>query len=534
MSSRTGSAALALLAALWSDSLLFGAAGPRCDDGKLSLERDLAAAHWDCPGSIWPESSTRPARKICMNESISYTHAIPNSGAYRPVGAESGEYLYCPPQRWLNNLHRGATVLLYHPCAPLQERLLLSVLARSCLSHYVVTSHPHLEEHMPIALVSWGRTLELSTAASSDICGWLETTASGRRRPVDEGQSRGYDLLLTRSAERRRANPEGSSANVTESLRRCFKRIMSSPLKGGMETERQSSRASASFRQMKEDGKRRFLRAAAEEIQEKRGEENQREDAKANQTRRSPISRTGPAHNNNSTPGASADPAGSTAAPFQSKTRNTNRSLTAGPRTSDGSPQPAAQQLEAHPNPPAGLDALAGGVNREQHRTARPEGLKVVSSKAGQVQRSDGVAAADRMEDEEVVSVRERELAKTHSDAHSHHRSETTDSTSEPQRQQPQRRQNPAPRTLRTDEAVWAAAALGFLLVLLALSVLHTRLYRHWRTMPSLYWRDPQQDYDSVADVIRRRLPAGSKRRKRGRRPECVLLPSSSSSDEHC
>lgn len=139
---------------------------------------------------------------------------------------------------------RGATVLLYHPCAPLQERLLLSVLARSCLSHYVVTSHPHLEEHMvrpasslsppsaqpnarctvnadgllcaqPIALVSWGRTLELSTAASSDICGWLETTASGRRRPVDEGQSRGYDLLLTRSAERRRANPEGSSANVT-------------------------------------------------------------------------------------------------------------------------------------------------------------------------------------------------------------------------------------------------------------------------------------------------------------------------------
>lgn len=28
-----------------------------------------------------------------------------HSGAYRPVGAESGEYLYCPPQRWLNNLH---------------------------------------------------------------------------------------------------------------------------------------------------------------------------------------------------------------------------------------------------------------------------------------------------------------------------------------------------------------------------------------------------------------------------------------------
>lgn len=27
------------------------------------------------------------------------------SGAFRPVMAESGEYVYCPPQRWLNNLH---------------------------------------------------------------------------------------------------------------------------------------------------------------------------------------------------------------------------------------------------------------------------------------------------------------------------------------------------------------------------------------------------------------------------------------------
>lgn len=54
-------------------------------------------------------------------------------------------------------------------------------------------------------------------------------------------------------------------------------------------------------------------------------------------------------------------------------------------------------------------------------------------------------------------------------------------------------------KTPRTDEAAWATASLGFLLVLLTLSVLHTRLYRHWRTTPSLYWHDPQQDYDSVA-----------------------------------
>lgn len=26
------------------------------------------------------------------------------SGDHRPVGAEPGVYLYCPPQRWLNNI----------------------------------------------------------------------------------------------------------------------------------------------------------------------------------------------------------------------------------------------------------------------------------------------------------------------------------------------------------------------------------------------------------------------------------------------
>lgn len=60
----------------------------------------------------------------------------------------------------------------------------------------------------------------------------------------------------------------------------------------------------------------------------------------------------------------------------------------------------------------------------------------------------------------------------------------------------------------RTDEAVWAAGALGFLLVLLTLSVLHTRLYRHWRSSTSLYWHNNQQDYESV----------------RGKYTLCVLL----------
>lgn len=55
--------------------------------------------------------------------------------------------------------------------------------------------------------------------------------------------------------------------------------------------------------------------------------------------------------------------------------------------------------------------------------------------------------------------------------------------------------------TQHTDEAAWAAAALGFLLVLLALSVLHTRMYRNCRAPSSLYWPERQQDYESVAGM---------------------------------
>lgn len=98
--------------------------GPQCDNGKMSLDRDLPAdaINWDCAVPTWPESTQKlpsidtvydpePVRQICMDEPISYNYSIPNSGAFRPVKAESGEYLYCPPQRWLNNLHVSPNIL---------------------------------------------------------------------------------------------------------------------------------------------------------------------------------------------------------------------------------------------------------------------------------------------------------------------------------------------------------------------------------------------------------------------------------------
>ncbi|KAM6931845.1 uncharacterized protein tp53i13 isoform 2-T2 [Lycodopsis pacificus] len=560
-----------VLAALWVSLIRCGVSSG-CDNGKRLPSIDTVY-------------DPVPARQLCMDTSISYNQTIPSSGAYRPVRAESGEYLYCPPQRWLNNLHHGATVLLYHPCVPLHERLLLSVLARSCLSDYIVSAHPQLKEHMPIALVSWGHTLELSTTWSSDVYDWLETTASTGKKFVGVNQSRKFNLLLSRSAEQHRqqhANPEEQ-----ESLRRCFERTISSQLNGAMEKVLQSDMKSRSWQLMKEGGKRRRLRAAITEIRENGEEEKEREDTITHQSNRTTISRTGGIQNNNFTVGPSTDsppgtrtlpdPPGSKEAPAQSQIQNTKQGLPPRPTTPLGSLQTAAEQ----PKHTDLRDPLAGVVNREQNQTARPEAPALSSkdedkhSLKGNVSKAniyDKHNTADgARKGNEVVDVKERELERkqTHSDTHSQHKGEKMglDSVSklqsEPQPQKPQPASRPPSsldcagckagehcecnkdsgasdavdtgslRTPRTDEAVWAAAALGFLLILLTLSVLHTRLYRHWRTTPSLYWRDPQWDYDSVADVIRRRLRIANKRHKRSRRRECVLLPSSSSSDEH-
>lgn len=227
-------------------------------------------------------------------------------------------------------------------------------------------------------------------------------------------------------------------------------------------------------------------------------------------------------------------------------------------------PQPAP--LEPRPEQPdlRSLNhfAVSGGdTSSKQNHTDRPEAQSLSFKEEVKQREMDsakhsikvdtaneknlikGRTADGDVKENEVVDVKERELerAQIHSAVHSHRKSESAGSDSasksqsgdEPQqhpqaagRSQPVSRDcdsctpgehctedqaaaaaacNGLQRTPRTDEAVWAAAALGFLLVLLALSVLHTRLYRNWRTTPSHYWRDPSQDYDSVAG----RWPSG-------------------------
>jgi len=57
-----------------------------------------------------------------------------------------------------------------------------------------------------VALVSWGRTLELSTVLTSGVCDWLESVAAAAVTgtiPDDMIASRNYSLLLIRPAEQR-------------------------------------------------------------------------------------------------------------------------------------------------------------------------------------------------------------------------------------------------------------------------------------------------------------------------------------------
>ncbi|XP_029467052.1 tumor protein p53-inducible protein 13 [Rhinatrema bivittatum] len=91
--------------------------------------------------------------------------------------------------------------------------------------------------------------------------------------------------------------------------------------------------------------------------------------------------------------------------------------------------------------------------------------------------------------------------------------------------------------TPRTDEAAWAAAAITFLFVLLALAVLYTRLYRNFRRGQSLYWNlgSDCEGQETVTSVIKRRLLSRQSRHKRWQRarlPAILLRENSSESSD--
>ncbi|XP_020779626.2 LOW QUALITY PROTEIN: uncharacterized protein tp53i13 [Boleophthalmus pectinirostris] len=552
---------VALLAALLVilGRCLGGSAWPGCDNGKVLLDTDLPkdASHWDCPTPLWPQSQRlngvdtvydpEPAKLTCMDQRISYNLIIPNSGTFRPVSAESGEYLYCPPQRWLNNLHHGATVLLYHPCSPLHERLLLSALAQSCISEYILTPHKNLDKKRPFAFVSWGRTLEVSTVASSEICDWLNQTSFTKPKATEQRHKNHYSHLLTRSVDQNRHQENKESPTEIQrslfgqegSLKQCCEQTISSLL------EKMKTQVHSNFKTgITELKKERVKRAAVKSTTDFPKVTSNQTSSIIHRLQSNAIPKTiSSQHGDQSHTKDALSQSTSLKENLLHKKFMPNTSRTATNNVSLIHPQGQLHTVDSNDN----------NIEKVQSKSNTTARMDISKQKAKGVTK---VVANPKVN--EVIDLEEREIDKMNNVKSHQSGSNAVDSASKSQAvgylpnsgdcqckpnqvcecdtgagDRSQSAGGSFQRTPRTDEAVWAAGALGFLLVLLTLSILHTRLYKHWRRGTSLYWHDPQQDYDSVADVIRRRLRISKRRRKRGRKKECVLLPSSSSSEEY-
>ncbi|XP_068121971.1 tumor protein p53-inducible protein 13 [Hyperolius riggenbachi] len=161
-----------------------------CDNGQFNIGLDLPdESAYLCPGKYIPpptQVSSSVATKYeqentyhaCMDTAINYTAPIPNSGAHRPIPAEYGEYVYCPPQRWLHNLLHAGVAFLYHPCVDPQLKDALSYVARSCFPRHIITPLPSLSRDRPIALATWCSTLEMSHINVTELWHWLRENLS--------------------------------------------------------------------------------------------------------------------------------------------------------------------------------------------------------------------------------------------------------------------------------------------------------------------------------------------------------------------
>ncbi|XP_017346932.1 uncharacterized protein tp53i13 isoform X2 [Ictalurus punctatus] len=470
-----------------------------CDNGKAKLETDLPPpdeflclkqrAVTSAPLlDISTNYSLQPAEHVCMDLPITYNHTIPNSGAHRPVGAQSGQYLYCPPQRWINNLKDGATVLLFHPCSFKDAHRSLAAVAHSCLPHFILTAHPQLSQRRPFALVSWGHTLEMSHITTTRVCEWLLMFSSNDNQTT-ASQSQNYNLYLTKSAPVDRALDTS-----VKSLKACCEEALS--------VYEATTRA-------------RMIRSILQHAKR----EMEKDDEK---------------HSENPTPISSES---DTLNPTLTQPLNNSEvkgSLSIGPHGHVTPPLHTAVHSEED----------GGGVVETDEKTTATQ-MKRVKEPHGNTRGEETVV---KLHDSQT-DVKSHKMSSTMAAGKQRVKTDVAELSAGGRCTVPGHCRPPDVATAvlggpprgrkmtfqRTDEAVWAAAALGFLLVLLTLSVLHTRLYRNCRTPSSLYWRESQQDYESVADIIRRRLRMVGRRKRRAsqsRRQECPLLSDSSTDND--
>ncbi|XP_027003933.2 tumor protein p53-inducible protein 13 isoform X2 [Tachysurus fulvidraco] len=472
-----------------------------CDTGKANLKMDLFPPdEFLCPSPrpvtpalllyVSTKYSLQPAVHVCMDLPITYNHTIPNSGPHRPIGAQSGEYLYCPPQRWINNLKDGATVLLFHPCASEDARRGLAAVAHSCLPHFILTAHPHLSQHRPFALVSWGHTLEMSHITRAGVCEWLLTFSSNFNQTASRGQN--YNLYLTKAAPVDRVLD-----TAVKPLKACCLEALSA-YAATLRARRSRSVQQPTKRKMKK-------------------REIEKEEVKHSENPSVISSKSGtlnPTHTQTLNNSESKDllSIGHVTASLHTAMHSEERVGDVVDKEAKTSSTQMKSLKEPHGDSRSNVTVVKLHDSQIDVKSEKKNSITVASGKqrikTDVVQLSAGEGCTDP--------------------GHCGPPDVATAVIGGPLRGHKMPIQ-------RTNEAVWAAAALGFLLVLLTLSVLHTRLYRNCRAPSSLYWRESHQDYESVADIIRRRLRMVGRRKRRAsqsRRQECPLLSDSSTDDD--
>lgn len=198
-----------------NDDVHMGVVSKYCDDAQtnLTIDWDNSPINYTCfeskylyfPRDIQPIgiSYSIPQEYLaphkCMDTPIHYTTRIPTFGAHRPLWAKYGEYMFLPIQRWLHNVEHGAIVLLYHPCANVQELTLLKNIVKKCLFRHIITPYILLTMDYPFALVAWGHSLEMSIVDPSLAISFIKEHAlRGPETKFDDGQ---YDYKLMEHAE---------------------------------------------------------------------------------------------------------------------------------------------------------------------------------------------------------------------------------------------------------------------------------------------------------------------------------------------
>uniref|UniRef100_A0A4W3IPQ3 Tumor protein p53-inducible protein 13 n=1 Tax=Callorhinchus milii TaxID=7868 RepID=A0A4W3IPQ3_CALMI len=136
------------------------------------------------------------------------------------------EALICPGPSWplpekivphvakeVHHEQHGGIAFLYHPCVDPRLKKELSLLAKACVCNQTITPHPNLTQGQPLALVGWGRRLEMSAIDLREAVLWLRKSVS-RARGSKMGD--GKEKLASKPAHRAAVCP-GHRVKVLQS-----------------------------------------------------------------------------------------------------------------------------------------------------------------------------------------------------------------------------------------------------------------------------------------------------------------------------